>query len=282
MNVLVTGANGFLGRNLVRILARTHKVLAFDIERSQLETDLDFIEGDLRDFDCIYKALKNIEAVVHLAAVTATPAKNKPIQAMDVNVKGTYNLAEAAVRQGAGRIVFASSIAAYGCLSETFVPQYLPIDEEHPCQPQDTYGLSKFLGEEILKAYTRREALTTICLRFNWAQDSGSPDFQAPSYSGAKTATFWSTIDFRDVLQALTLALEGDIKGNEIFNIASENTWTKQHAADLIMKHYADTTVDDNYFSDNPNRCFFNVSKAKRILGFRPEYELRRMNTNKE
>lgn len=268
MKVLVTGANGFLGGKLLPLLAEKHEVRGL-VRTPPDSPQFDFTLADVRDFESVRKALDGIEAVIHLAAMTAKPSAKDPLTAHDINVKGTYNLAEAAVQAGVRRIVFASTIAVIGSLSKEFVPEYVPVDENHPCLAKDTYGITKHLGEEILKAYSRQHNLATVCLRLNWVQDT-----RAAGASPGGQATFWSTVDYRDVMQAIILALETDITGNEIINVASENNWFNQDSLDLVRQHYPNVIVDNGYFAQNPKRGIFSISKAQRVLDYQPQYEL--------
>ena len=268
MKVLVTGASGFLGGRLMPLLANEHEVRGFDAKPPE-SLEFDLATGDIRDFAAITGELDEVEAVVHLAAMTAKPSTKDPLAAYDVNVKGTYNLAEAAVRAGVKKVVFASTIGVCGSLSEGFVPEHVPLTESHPCLAKDTYGLTKYLGEDILKGYSRQHDLVTVCLRFNWTQDT-----RAAGASPGGKATLWSTVDYRDVLQAIVLSLESDIAGNETINIGSENNWFNVNSLDLVRQHFPSTKVDSNYFSENPKRGIFSISRAKEILNYQPRYEL--------
>ena len=268
MRVLVTGANGFLGGKLLPLLAERHEVRGL-VRRTTDAPQFDCALGDVRDFASVKNALDGLDAVIHLAAMTAKPSANDPLAAHDVNVKGTYNLAEAAVQAGVKRIVVASTIAVTGCLAKDFVPTYVPIDENHPCLPRDTYGITKFLGEETLRAYSRQHDLATVCLRLNWVQDT-----RAAGASPGGQATLWSTVDYRDVMQALILAVERDIAGSEIINVASENNWFNKDSLELVQQNYPGITVDHEYFSRNPQRGIFSISKARKVLNYQPEYEL--------
>jgi UDP-glucose 4-epimerase len=271
MNILVAGANGFLGSKLLPLLAKNHTICGFS-RKPPVSSEFEFVKGDIRDFDSVKAVLDGIDVVIHLSAITAKPSAKDPLFGLDVNVKGTYNLAEAAVQAGVKKIIFASSLAVYGCLSEDFVPEYLPMNESHPCLPKDTYGLTKYLGEEILKSYSRKHDITTISLRFNWVQDTNL----ATASPGGKV-TFWSTVDYRDIMQALILSIESDIKGNEVFNVSSENNWFNEDTLDLVRQNYSnisDIRVDSDYFSDNSQRGILDISKIKKILNYQPTYEL--------
>ena len=275
MKVLVTGANGFLGGKLLPLLAEQHQIRGL-VRTVSDSAQFDFAPGDVRAFESVRTALEGMDAVIHLAAMTAKPSAKDPLAAHDVNVKGTYNLAEAAVQAGVKRIVFASTIAVTGSLSKAFVPQYVPVDEDHPCLARDTYGITKYLGEEVLKAYSRQHDLATVCLRLNWVQDT-----RAAGASAGGQATFWSTVDYRDVMQALVLALESDSVGCEIINVASENNWFNKDSLELVRQHYPGITVDSDYFAQNPQRGIFSISKARKVLNYEPQYELQDANTGR-
>ena len=267
MKVLVTGANGFLGRNLLPLLAEKHDV--HGLGRTLPESPQgDFIAADVRDSDAVRKAVDGTDIIIHLAAMTAKPSAKDPLAAYDINVKGTCHLAEAAVQAGVKKIIFASTIAVTGCLSKEFTPDYAPLDENHPCRPSDTYGITKHLAEEVLRAYTRQHNLTTICLRFNWVQDT-----RAAGASPGGQVTFWSTVDYRDVMQAFVLALKSDITGNESINISSENNWFNEDSIELLRRQYPNIAIADDYFVQNSQRGVFTISKARKLLCYQPEYE---------
>ena len=127
-----------------------------------------FIEGDLADPDQVTAASRGHDAIVHLAAVPG-PRRATPEQLIFINVVGTVHVLEAAVQSGVGKVVFASSGAATGFAFQRgeVMPKYLPIDEEHPSEPQDEYGLSKLLAEFACKSYTKAHGIRSVCLRIN-------------------------------------------------------------------------------------------------------------------
>ena len=170
MRVLVTGGSGNIGRVVSAELEESgHAVRVFDSEAPP-SNSVEYCPGDVRDAASLDNALRGIDRVVHLAAIPAYTDTVPAASFMDVNVTGTFNLLEAAGAHGVSRVVFASSDSALGFVFGTrpFSPEYFPIDEAHPQRPQDPYGLSKLLGEELCKSATRKYGLETIALRFCW------------------------------------------------------------------------------------------------------------------
>ena len=107
--------------------------------------------------------MDGVDTVVHLAALDASIDAPEE-QFFDVNVNGTWNVLAAAQRCGVRRVVLCSSVAAVG-LGDARAPDFIPVDETHPCRPADTYGLSKQIGENIGACFARRGQLQVVCLR---------------------------------------------------------------------------------------------------------------------
>ncbi len=149
MKVLVTGGAGFIGHHTVRALqAAGHRAVVFDNLRrgnfARLPAGTPCVEGDVRDADALVEAAAGCEAIVHLAAqADVMGSACDPRYAFETNVTGTWNAARAAQQTGA-RLVFASSREVYGN------PKKLPVREDAPRKPHNTYGLTKCLGEDIV------------------------------------------------------------------------------------------------------------------------------------
>ena len=168
MKILVTGGSGTIGGYVLReLLQAGHAVTSFSRTAPRID-GAGFIAGDIMDPDQLAHACQGQDAVIHLAAVPG-PGRATPAQLLNVNVIGTVHVLEAAVQTGIGKVVFASSGAATGFSfqQQEIVPRYLPLDEEHPSEPQDEYGLSKLLAELTCKRYSDAFGIQTICLRIN-------------------------------------------------------------------------------------------------------------------
>ena len=167
MRVCVTGGTGFLGTALVRdLLARgvSVRVLARPSRRAdQLETQgTEVVRGGLRDPDCIARAVEGADIVYHLAAKVDTPGSRADF--LETNVDGTERVLTGCLRQGVGRVVYASSLAVYGP-----VPNGQRIEENTPCdqspQLRDFYAQSKILADELAVTFARETALPITILR---------------------------------------------------------------------------------------------------------------------
>jgi len=167
--VVVTGGAGFIGSHLAkRLVKEGFEVTVFDalqldygrIENlKEIAQEINFIRGDIRDFNSVTQALKGAKIVFHLAAVSHLPiCKSNPLTAFEVNYGGTLNVLEASRVNSLERVIFAGSDHVYGDA------QYIPIDEEHPYKPKDTYSLSKAQAAELCKLYRQNYGLDTRIL----------------------------------------------------------------------------------------------------------------------
>jgi UDP-glucose 4-epimerase len=166
--VLVTGGAGFIGSNIVRLLAHetTAEIVVLDNLSSGYRENLDgmrvkFVQGDVRDAAAVGAAMTGCDTVFHLAAsVGNTRSIDDPIQDSEINVLGTLRVLEAARHGGAGKVVYSSSAGIFGELKT------LPIREDHPIEPDTPYGASKLCGEKLCLSYAKLYPLECVCLRY--------------------------------------------------------------------------------------------------------------------
>ena len=161
MRIVVTGGAGFLGSHVAdRLAAAGHEVAVFDCAPSRRHR---WITGDLLDPASVASAVTGIDAVCHLGAVgDVYLAAEQPSVAAAINVTGTANVCDAALRHGV-RVVAASTWEVYGH------PRYEPMDEDHPCEPDHPYNITKLAGEQLARSYTRLRKLDVIALRMGTA-----------------------------------------------------------------------------------------------------------------
>jgi UDP-glucose 4-epimerase len=167
MKVLVIGGAGYIGSHVARaLLDAHHQVTVYDNLstgcRENLFNDASFIKGDILDFPALSVAMKSgFDGLVHLAAFKAAGESMLCPEKFSVNnITGTINILNAAVENGIKLFVFSSSAATYG------EPKKLPIDENHPTDPENYYGFTKLEIERILAWYDRLKGIRFAALRY--------------------------------------------------------------------------------------------------------------------
>jgi len=167
MKILIIGGAGYIGSHVAReLLDRGHRVTVFDNFSSGLKENIfpeeEVIPGDILDYPALEKAMAgSFDALVHLAAFKAAgESMLKPEKYSVNNIAGTINILNAACAAGIRRLVFSSSAATYG------EPRYLPIDEDHPTEPENYYGFTKLEIERFLAWYDKLKGLRFAALRY--------------------------------------------------------------------------------------------------------------------
>ena len=280
MRVAVTGSAGRLGRRLAETLSRhCHEVVPVDVDAGA--------PVDLTDPDAALRALEGAEAVVHLARERfpyteqglydrATGTWRAPDVSGDGgrfqrNVAMTYNVLAASVPLEISRLVMGSSLAVYGLYYPLSLglPDYLPVDEDHPRRPQDPYGLSKLAGEELCNGFALRSGARIASLRFAGIADDAvyqrlMQRREDPMVRGL--GSFWSYIDVRDAAEACRLALEAGFEGHQAFNICAPTTYLTTSTRALLHRHLPE--VRQVAFPPEENYCCYASDKAREVIGF--------------
>lgn len=157
--VIITGGTGFIGSHLSELLVKkNYKVTVFDrynpnynlgnLSNSKYKNKIDFVFGDLRDYDSVIKSFKNQDIVFHLGALIGIPySYNSPLAYLKTNIEGTYNVLEASKNLKIKKIIITSTSEVYGSA------KYIPIDESHELQPQSPYSASKIAADNLALSY---------------------------------------------------------------------------------------------------------------------------------
>jgi len=169
--IFITGATGFIGSHLTEMCIKEgFNVVAFDryninnnwgwLEDSEYINDIEFILGDIRDYDSVYKSLKGCHSVFHLAALIGIPySYQSPLAYIRTNTEGTYNILEASKNLDLNQILITSTSETYGSA------QYVPIDENHPLVGQSPYSASKIAADQFAISYYKSFELPVKIVR---------------------------------------------------------------------------------------------------------------------
>ena len=275
MKILVTGGLGKVGQWVVRELlhAPAHEITVLDRLPGPDRSAVKYLVGNVQDLGEVMEAIIGCEAVIHLAAIHNPNIATTSVT-YETNVIGTFNVHHAAFRLGVKRVVSASSNAVVGwSYSDRFVPDYLPIDEDHPNRPEDVYGLSKEIGETIARSYARK-GVETIVLR-----PSGvvTPDEleQMRKDRGRPATGFhaYSYVDARDLAVAFRLALERPVASGTVLFVVADDSTVVEPLCDLYPRVMP--SIGDKARTLTDAKGAYSNSRAKRLLGWQPVHSWR-------
>jgi uronate dehydrogenase len=237
MRVLITGAAGYVGRQLTRGLEDRHELRLADVRPMD---DTRLVTADVTRLDDMLRVMDGIDAVVHLAVASGPEGEVEddafnPLR-FDVNVKGTYNVLEAARCRSVRRVVHTSSImVAWG------YPPSERIGSDAPPRTVGTYSLTKALAESVCEHFARNHGMSIVCLRIPKPIDPRDPRWQ-----GRRLRPQW--LAFADLIQAYRLALTAADIGFEIITVVGEAAQRR-----------------------------WDLEKARRVLGYRPTAPLEQL-----
>ncbi|HUI69560.1 MAG TPA: NAD(P)-dependent oxidoreductase [Spirochaetia bacterium] len=271
--IVVTGGSGKAGRAIVRdLLEHGYDVLNVDLA-PPADRLCPFLKADVCKLGEAFESLAGSNAVVHMAAIPA-PGLLTEETTFRINAESTFNIFAAATALRMERVVWASSETTLGLPFEREKPAYVPIDENHPLYPESSYALSKVLGEEMARQYSRWTGIPFIGLRFSNIMEP--EDYKAfPSYwndARLRKWNLWGYIDARDVAQSCRLALEKPLQGAQAFIIAAADTVMNRPSKALMAEVFPSVPLRGEI---GEFETLLSIRKARSTLGFAPRWSWR-------
>lgn len=294
MKVLITGASGRLGSYVIRELAEQHSLVLMSRRQPPDEfSNLPFIQGDLNNFEDCQRAVEGVDAIQHLGA-QPNPVDHPDLRAgaeengipfdatFRTNMLGTYYLMQAAIEVDVKIVVMSGSNCALGHgfrISKTHIPiHYLPIDEEHPCYPEDSYSFSKRCGEDLLASYTRAYGIKTYITR-----PSGiTPDERRKQLAAnAKpkdgwTPWLWCWVGSEDVASAHRMIMEkaDALPPHDVYFLNADDTVALEPSIELVERFKPEFLPKVRTLEGH--QSFFNCDKLKNAVGWQHETSWRK------
>jgi NAD dependent epimerase/dehydratase len=296
--VLITGADGFIGSHLTESLVREgYSVRAFvmynsfnswgwlDQASAEIKKSIEVFAGDIRDPHGVKAAMRDCDAVLHLAALIAIPySYTSPDTYIDTNVKGTLNVLQAARELGVKRVIHTSTSEVYG------TARFVPITEEHPLQGQSPYSASKIGADQLAYSFYSSFNLPVVIARpFNTYGPRQSARAVIPTVitqiangvKQLKLGAVTTTRDFsyvQDTVDAFIETLKSDKGLGQVVNFGSNFEISISDVAALIaekMNVRIDITSDTERIrpiNSEVERLWADNSKVKELFGWSPKY----------
>ncbi|MCW2579850.1 MAG: hypothetical protein JWR82_1451 [Blastococcus sp.] len=281
MRILVTGARGKVGRRVVAAAqAAGHRVVATDLGTPEYGPATDaaaprYLRADLVDYG---QAIAVVQAarpdvVVHTAGLP-DPAHDPAHVVFTTNVAAAFSVAEAVARTGVPRLVYLSSETVPGFVTaeRPFLPDYLPVDEDHPLRPQDGYALSKYVGEEICAALVRRADVAAVSIRPSLVLDADMYATFVARLQQAPVRPFpnqWSYVDVDDLADLVVLAATATTTGHEVVYAAQPDNLLGLPLADLVRTAYGSGAPPVRPL-ERADAGGIAIGKARSLFGWNP------------
>ncbi|KPP98837.1 MAG: nucleoside-diphosphate-sugar epimerase [Rhodobacteraceae bacterium HLUCCA12] len=273
--IIVTGSAGLLGRHVCRrLFSDGHDITGIDLTALP-DAEWPQVKADLTDLGVAFELIRNADVVVHIASIPR-PSGLANAEVFRVNTALNYNVTEAAALSGARRFLYASSISILGYpFGRRFLsPRYLPIDAEHPAAPQDSYGLSKWLGEEVVDAAVRRGAFSAVTLRMPWIQTPDSfgatilPRRQTPEAA----RDLWAYLDARDAAEGFSAALSWTGSAHLRVYLSALDSYAQHSSNTLVAEAFPEVEMRKPI---DGHASLIDTEPAARLLGFRASHSWR-------
>jgi nucleoside-diphosphate-sugar epimerase len=272
MRILITGNRGFIGSAVQRhFVEEGHQVVGFDISAG----------FDILDAGAVERAMAGCDAVAHLAMPFGKDVSDSHVIA--AGVEGTWNVLRAAERCGARRVVSYSSVNAMGIFMGEDKPDFLPLDESHPCRPGRAYGVAKYLGEEACRSFSLRTGIPTVCIRppgvlsdesVEWIREQRLKDAE---FEWTPYWEYGCFIHVDDLARATLCALICPDPGHVSLLVTADDISSATHTSrELVDRLLPDIEWRGGVeYEQNPFRSLADTTLARRVLGWAPRFHWR-------
>lgn len=270
IKVLVTGSSGLVGSQVISDLTMLDcEVVEYDLAQGQ----------DILDPGLLLHSAEDCDAIIHSAALLGLPEQNDT-DIMAVNLQGTWNVLSIAKKLSIPRVVFLSSVDALGVFKGERSPDYLPLDDSHPCYAATPYAISKYLAEVMCHQFSASADVSVVCLRppgvwteetYSWIQSERAKHMQFEWHPFWEYGAF---IDVRDLSQACICALTCNIDRFACLLVSSADITTSGRTSRQLVEFVLPDVewrggID---YDTAPFRSLLDIDNAKRILGWTPKH----------
>lgn len=269
--VVVTGGAGRVGGYVVRQLKKNYEVVIADLVSG--DSEVEYVEANVMDLPQLRKAFEGADAVVHLAALDYD-WNCAPEEYIDINVRGTWHVLQAASEQKVQKVVLCSSISACG-LSEMrpdWQPEFLPVDERHENKPVQAYSVSKIVMEQMAKSFVDGTDMDVICLRPLAVVLDESLEEYIEFVDAPDRNWLFYYVTAEDVATAFDCALKAEGLHYGVFFLSADDTSHPKPTLEWyqeIIGNEPEIQVPRRY-QENPRASIFSSAAAKEILGWQP------------
>ena len=283
MKILITGATGFIGKEVTKgLVVAGHEVLATDLVKDDLSPAQNFVVGDLVSADFISQLDFRCDAIVHLGSIPR-PGIDSDEKVLHNNVMGTYHVFATAVENKVPLVIYASSLSIYGIAWSTGTsPDYVPVDEKHSLRHFESYALSKEVNERSADMWANRSDTAFVGLRFPHTHTHSVFAEMAVKMSegdkeileqGAKI--FWAYLDLRDAVQGILTVLEKGGQGSKTYNFAAPDTYAPRPTREMMAEFHPTSKIAPALSGYD---SIIDCSEWLSEYGYQPQYLLKREN----